>query len=164
MIRDALVSIWIISLTLASAYFGATVGFRSTAQSSSQGEGGPALINMKSLTVPVIANGGVQGYVIARITLSVKRDLLKTLPQPPDLVLTDSVFKTIYAEEQVDFKHLVKQDLNNLSNTIRDNANAIAGVPLVENAFIQELHYLSRQEAAAGFGVGAGVNAGLPHR
>ncbi len=154
MIRNLFVSIWILGLTLASAYFGATIPLGSKAHGPA-GEEGPAQITLKSMTVPVIANGAMQGYVLAQLTLVMKRDLLKTLPQPPDLVLADYVFKTLYAEEQVDFKHLTKQDLDKLSKSILESVNARAGAPLVENVFLQELHYLNKQEAAAGIGAAA---------
>lgn len=156
MIRSLLISIWILSLALVSAYFGATIKFSSKPQSPA-GEEGPALVTLKALTVPVISNGAMQGYVLAQLTLYMKRDLLKTLPQPPDLVVTDYVFRTIYAEEQVDFKHLTKQDLDKLSKSVLESVNARAGAPLVENVLIQELHYLNKQEVASGVGAGAGV-------
>lgn len=128
MIRSAAVSIWIASLTLVSAYFGATLSFHSE-KAPPPGEEGPALITLKAVTVPVIANGAMQGYVLAQIALTTKRDLLKTLPQPPEVVVADFVFKTLYAEEQVDFKHLTKQDLNKLSKTILESVNARAASP-----------------------------------
>ncbi|MGO9486030.1 MAG: hypothetical protein ACLPX9_15830 [Rhodomicrobium sp.] len=152
MTRTIFVSIWILSVTLASAYMGATLQLRSTAHSSEPVDDGPALITLKSMTVPVIANGEMQGYVLADMTLSLKRDLLKTMPQPPDLVVSDAVFKTVYAEEQVDFRHLKKQDLGKLSKSIAESVNAKAGVPVVENVLIQELHYLSKQEAGIASG------------
>ncbi len=152
MTRTIFVSIWILSVTLASAYMGATLQLRSTAHVSEPVDDGPALITLKSMTVPVIANGEMQGYVLADMTLSLKRDLLKTMPQPPDLVVSDAVFKTVYAEEQVDFRHLKKQDLGKLSKSIAESVNAKAGVPVVESVLIQELHYLSKQEAGIASG------------
>ena len=103
----------------------------------------------------------MQGYVLTQIALVTKRDLLKTLPQPAEVVVADFVFKTLYAEEQVDFKHLTKQDLKKLSKTILESVNADAGVPSVENVFIQELHYLNKQEA--GVTVGPSPSAAAPH-
>lgn len=164
MIRVAAVSIWIAVLALISAYFGATVSFHS-GKAPPPGEEGPAVITLKSLTVPVIANGAMQGYVLAQIALVIKRDLLKSLPQPPEVAVADFVFKTLYAEEQVDFKHLTKQDLKKLSTNILESVNASVGVPLVENVFIQELHYLNKQEAGVTVGPSPSPNpsAAAPH-
>jgi len=160
-IRSLALSIWIVGVTLAAAYFGATLSFHSSPPEHSAEEG-PAQITFKAVTVPVIANGVMQGYVLTQVTLALKRDLLKTLPQPPDLVLADAIFKTLYAEEQVDFKNLKKQDLDKLSKAILESVNARAGKPVVDDVFIQELHYLSKQEAGAGLTLGSGAGAGNP--
>jgi len=158
-IRSVALSIWIAGVTLAAAYFGATLSFHSIPPAP-PAEEGPAQITLKSMTVPIIANGVMQGYVLAQVTLTMKRDLLKTMPQPPDLAVADAVFKALYAEEQVDFKNLKKQDLDKLSKVILESVNARAGGPAVENVFIQELHYLSKQEAGAGLTIGPAAGAG----
>ncbi len=163
MIRSLALSIWIVGVTLAAAYFGATLSFHSPPPAL-PAEEAPAQITLKALTVPIIANGAMQGYVLAQITLTMKRDLLKAMPQPPDLAVTDAVFKTLYAEEQVDFKNLKKQDLDKLTKAITESVNARAGGPVVDNVFIQELHYLSKQEASGGLTLGPAAGAGGPHR
>ncbi len=148
MIRNLAVSFWILSLTLASGYFGARMPRDFATAISQPSADAPSLIALKSMTVPVIANGAMQGYVLAQISVSASAEWLKTLPQPADLLIADSVFKTLYAEEQVDFKHLGKQDLSKISKKILESINAKAGVPLASDVFIQELHYLSKQEVA----------------
>ena len=62
---------------------------------------------------------------------------------PPELR-----FKTLYAEEQVDFKHIEKTDLARLSQKIRDSINSRAGAVVAEDVFIQELHYMSKSDAS----------------
>ncbi len=149
MIRNLAVSVWILCLTLGFAYFGAKMPRNLATADSQPAADAPSLIALKSMTVPVIANGAMQGYVLAQISVSAKPEGLKTLPQPADILIADSVFKTLYAEEQVDFKHLGKQDLSKLSNKILESINARAGVALASDVFIQELHYLSKQEVGA---------------
>ncbi len=161
MIRSLALSLWIVGATLAAVYFGATLSFNSSHQEPNAEEG-PAQMTFKAVTVPIIANGAMQGYVLAQVTLTMKRGLLKTLPQPPDLAVADAIFKTLYAEEQVDFKNLKKQDLDKLSKAILESVNSRAGKPVAENVFIQELHYLSKQEAGAGLTLGPGAGAAGP--
>ena len=109
---------------------------------------GLTAVKLKSITVPVVANGALQGYVLTQLSISAKADLLKNLPQPPDVLLGDEVFRTLYAEEQVDFKHIEKTDLARLSQKIRDNINSRAGAVVAEDVFIQELHYMSKHDAS----------------
>lgn len=126
MLRSLLVSLWIVSATLGATYFGATMqGGKSAAETPQNAKAAP--IKLKSMTVPVVSGGAVQGFVLTQLTVSAKPDLLKNLPQPPDLFLNDEVFKTIYGEEQIDFKHIEKLDLIKLSKKICDNINKRAG-------------------------------------
>jgi flagellar basal body-associated protein FliL len=141
--------VWIVSVTLAAAYFGHTM--QNSGPSTPRAEEArkaSTTVTLKAVTVPVIAGGALQGYVLTNIAISAKTDLLKNLPQPPDLLLSDEVFKTLYAEEQVDFKHIEKTDLARLSQKIRDNINSRAGAVVAEDVFIEELHYMSKQDAS----------------
>jgi hypothetical protein len=98
LIQSLFVSIWIVAATLAAVYFGVTMDLGNSAGEAQQEAKPPTPIKLKSMTVPVIAEGAVQGYILTQITISVKPELMKNLPQPPELLLTDEVFKTIYGE------------------------------------------------------------------
>ena len=150
MIRSLAISVWIVAITLAAAYFGHTMKSSEPANGATaeQVANAPTTVKIKSMTVPVVGGGTVQGYVLTQLTILAKPDLLKTLPQPPDLLLSDEVFKTLYAEEQIDFKHIEKTELGKLSQKIRDNINSRVGAVVAEDVFIQELHYMSKQDAS----------------
>lgn len=135
-------------MTLASVYVGTMMQGKGASPEAAQSAKASALIKLKSMTVPVITGGALQGYILTQIAVTVKPDLLKNLPQPSELLLNDEVFKTLYAEGQVDFKRLEKQDLATLSKKICQNINNRAGAPVAEDAFIQELHYMSKQDAS----------------
>ncbi len=148
MIRSLLASIWIVSITLAAAYFGHAMQGPRSASEAAQVAKVPTTVKLATMTVPVVAHGTLQGYVLTEISISAKPDLLKNLPQPPELLLVDEVFETLYSEEQIDFTHIEKTDLTILSQKIRDNINRRAGVAVAEDVFIQALHYMSRQDAS----------------
>lgn len=147
MIRSLIISVWIVAVTLGAVYFGQAMQTEPSTPAAIE----PATkerrsVKLKAITVPVLGNGEVQGYIMTQLSVASKGDLLKTLPQPPDLLLTDEAFKTFYLEEQIDFKHITKADLGRLSMKIRDNINSRAGVPVAEDVYIEELHYLSKDD------------------
>ena len=148
MIRGLVTSLWILSMTLASVYVGTMMQGNGAAPGAAQSAQASAPVRLKSMTVPVIGGGALQGYVLTQIAVSVKPDLLKNLPQPAELLLNDEVFKTLYSEGQIDFHHMEKQDLASLSKKIRQNINDRAGAPIADDVFIQELHYMSKKDAS----------------
>ncbi len=148
MIRSLLTSIWIVSITLAAVYFGRTMQLSRSAPEAGQVTKPPITVKLGTITVPVVAKGALQGYVLTDIAIAAKPDLLKNLAQPPEPLLADEVFKTLYTEEQIDFKHVEKTDLAMLSHRIRDNINRRADAVVVEDVFIQGLHYMSKKDAS----------------
>ena len=146
MIKGLLTAVWIVAITLASVYAGRMMQRPQSAESQQPAKSN-APIKVKSVTVPVIHAGEIQGYVLTELAIMLKPELPKSFPQPPDLLVNDEVFRTIYGEEQIDFKRVQKTDLANLSKKICENINKRAGAPVAEDVFIQELHYMTKQDA-----------------
>lgn len=149
MLRSLLVSIWIVSATLGATYFGATMQGGSSPAEEPTAAAKPTPIKLKSMTVPVVSGGAIQGFVLTQLSVLARPDLLKNLPQPSDLLLNDEAFKTIYGEEQIDFRRMEKLDLVKLSKKICDSINKRAGAPVVEDVFFQELHFMNKHDASA---------------
>ena len=63
--------------------------------------------------------------------------------------MNDEVFKTIYGEEQIDFKHIEKLDLIKLSKKICDNINKRAGALSPRMSSFRRLHFLNKHDASA---------------
>jgi hypothetical protein len=152
MIRSLAVSVWILGLTLAGVYFG--IPKRATPAEAAAGQPGKEEtasipVALRTITVPVILNGALQGFVQTQMIVSAKSDLLKSVPQPAELFMTDAALKTIYFQEQIDFSHIQKQDLAKLSKMIVESINARAGVPVASELYIQEMLYVPKSTEKA---------------
>ncbi|HWB45955.1 MAG TPA: hypothetical protein VG900_10990 [Hyphomicrobiaceae bacterium] len=154
MIRIILSGLWVCVATLVSSYVAVSWQARSAPGSAEHGPASSKIENIKTrmISVPFIADGGVQGYVIAQFSFNTNVDALKALPFKPEDVFLDEVFKTIYAADTLDFRKLKKQDLPALSKKIADNINKRFGSKLVDEALIQELNYMTKEEARAAAG------------
>lgn len=152
MIKMIIAGVWVCLVTLASAY--AAVSWQSAAKSpAGDGHGHKAaayeVIKPRMISVPVIADGELQGYIVAQFLFSVDANIMKAMSVKPDLYLLDEAFKTLYAEETIDFRQIRKQDLPKISKRIAENANQRLGAKLVEDVMIQELNYLSKEAMRA---------------
>jgi hypothetical protein len=103
-------------------------------------------IQTKSINVPIIDDGVVQGYIIAKFVFSVDGNELKKLPINPETYLLDEAFKTIYAGEKVNFKQMKKQDLPSLAKMLGENVNKRLGIPVVQDVLIDQLAYIPQKE------------------
>jgi hypothetical protein len=146
MIRLIAVGLWACAVTLAACY--AAVTWRSAGAHQPEAEkyfGGLDYVKTKMISVPVIADGAVQGYVVAQFVFTIEAGLLRRLSVKPDLFLVDEAIRTIYSGESFDFRRMRKQDLPALAKMIAGNVNARFGARFVEDVLVQELNYVPKE-------------------
>lgn len=148
MIKPILLGVWLCGVTLGSAY-GVLTWQKNQKAAAIAAATQPLVLQQfetKVLNVPIIADGAVQGYVLAQFAFTVEPEKIKDLSTKPDLILVDEAFKLIYAGEAVDFRHLRRADVDALSKIILTNVNKRLGQPLVHSVLVQQLNYLPRDQ------------------
>jgi hypothetical protein len=157
MVRLIISGLWVCLVTLASIY--GTVWWQTATRSAPvvvmADAGDPQQtaiepLKTRMISVPVVGDGAIHGYVMAQFIFNVNAAIAKRLPVKADMLLLDEAFKTIYAGDVVDFRHFKKQDLADLSKGIAENANKRLGVHLVEDVLIQELNYIAKDQVRGG--------------
>jgi len=108
--------------------------------------GGLTAVRLPLISVPIIRDGRVQGYAVAKLAFAVDSGLLKQLSIKPELILLDEAIRAIYADEALDFRKLERQKLSQLSHTLAENINSRVSANLVHEVLIEELNYLSKEE------------------
>lgn len=98
------------------------------------------------ISVPMISEGEVKGYVLARFVYLVESDRLKKLSVPPDALLVDEAFKLIYASPVEDFRRIEKYDLAGLTRRLKENVNRRLGEPLVRDVLVDSINYVAKSE------------------
>lgn len=151
MIKVLLSGLWVCVVTLLSCY-GAIVWQSGQAAERGPEKAGRGLETVKPrmFSVPIVVEGAVQGYVVAQFEYAVDPQALKRLALKPDAFFTDEAFRTIYAGEGLDFRHLKKQELPQLSKKIAENVNKRLGVRIVEDVLILDLNYVPKDQTRGG--------------
>lgn len=154
MIRTLVLGFWICAVTLMGTWAGATyLGGPSATAETTHGEGlmgGLTEIKPRPVSVPMIVDGAVQGYVMSQLTFTVKKEMLEKLSVRPEVFIVDEAFKTIYAGEPIDFKRLKKQDIVALAGKIKENVNRRFGSALVEDVLFEDLNYVPMEKVRGG--------------
>lgn len=151
MIRLIATGIWICLVTALSTY--AATLWHSSA--SPEAEAGKLLTGLETLqtsmiSVPVVANGAVQGYVLAQFTFTMKSDALKKLSVKPDVFIIDAAFRSIYSGEAAALRGAKKQDLQALTAAIKTRVNERFGEAFVEDVLIEKLTFVPKEEVRDG--------------
>lgn len=153
MIKLIFVGLWACAVSLGSSW--AVMAWKTSqsaaaAHQSDKHSAGVEHVRTKMISVPIIAEGAIQGYVVAQLAFNIDANLSKQLTIKPDAILMDEAFKTIYAGETIDFQNLKRQDLPALLKAVGDSANRRLGAPMIQDVLIQELNYVPKAEARLG--------------
>jgi hypothetical protein len=164
MIKLMLAGLWVCLVTLGSTY--AVVAWHAAptpptpvavAQPAAHAEpetatvfSGMETLRTKMISVPVVADNAVQGYVMAQFAFTVDSKIMKRLVIKPDVFLVDEAFKAIFGSGTIDFRQFKKQDLPALTKQIAGNVNKRLGVRLIDDVLVQELNYLPKDQVRGG--------------
>jgi hypothetical protein len=145
MIKLVASGIWICTVTLLSAYFAIAWKVKSTA-AANHAEQVIEFKKTRAISVPVIAEGAVQGYVVARFGYTIDTSSFKHMQVPVDVILLDEAFRTLYSDQSLDFRHLEKYDLTRLTRDVLRKMNLRLDGEMVKDVFMEEFNYVARDE------------------
>lgn len=151
MIKMIIAGVWVCLVTLGAAY-GA---FQWQANAKPPDEVKKPMVNKevvktRMLSIPMIRDGALQGYVMAQLNFTIDSKVNKEMPVKASEYLLDEAFKVIYSESDIDFRNFKKQDLVGISKKITENVNKRLQGALVDDVLIQELNYLPKEQARGG--------------
>ena len=150
MIKMLLLGIWVCGVSLGAVYAAIEWKQRQSGAHAEQEAVKLQEVRSKAINVPIIANGTVQGYIIAQFVFTVDAKILHDMPINPEAYLLDEAFKTIYAGEKVNFSQLKRQDLPALATQLGESVNKRLGVKMVQDVLIDQLSYVPKEEVRGG--------------
>jgi hypothetical protein len=147
MIKTLLVGLWVCMVALGSSYFFIQMNNSSAARLPSEEEVAAIdFIRTDMVSVPIIREGKVQGYLVAQLSFAVNKVESTKLGFEPTPYLVDVAYRTLYDNSAVDFAKLRPQDLTTLSKKISEGANQKLGREVVKDVLMNEINYVPRDE------------------
>jgi hypothetical protein len=110
----------------------------------------------EDITVPMISDKGLEGYVLARFVYTIDGKTFSELKVPPDPFISDSAFRRIYSLDGFSFDQPQRFDLKALTAQVREDVNAAFKKDLVEEVLVDKFDYIRRNEVR-----GSGEQAAL---
>jgi hypothetical protein len=147
MIRLIGIGVWICLVTVAAAYVAGTWSLGRAGRAEARHGASVDLEHKKTapISVPIIVNGAVEGYVTAQFTYVVDAKALTHMSISPDAFVIDEAFRALYTEP-FDFKHIEKFDLAALTKALVSRVNQRLGDDIVRDVLIGEFNYVPRDE------------------
>lgn len=146
MIRIVASCVWICVVTAASIYIGGTFKL-GQAETSDGSKGYEGLQHKKTapISVPMIVDGGIEGYVVAQFAYLIDAKNVKELSVPPEAFIADEAFRRLYSD-QMDFNHLEKYDMAALTRDLVGKVNERLGAEIVKDVLVEEFNYVPKRD------------------
>jgi hypothetical protein len=145
MIRTLLTGLWICVVAAASAI---GVGWFEMRSHASQGAGQTETVfrKMDAISVPKIAGGALQGYVVARFGLTLDGKLAKEQKIAPEILVFEDAYRLLFADQTLDSKHLETYDIKSVAKQLVQQANLRLKADVVKDVSVEEFDYVSKAE------------------
>jgi len=147
MVKLVLVGLWACVMTLASSYGASYWKANQAAKAATEQPAHPVEFKKtREFTIPKIAEGSIQGYIIIQLTYSLDTELLKSNDAPAEAFLLDEAFRMIYSDDSIDFNNLKRYDLGKFAKGLVQAVNARMSAAVVKDVLIQEFNYMSKAD------------------
>ncbi|WP_113152897.1 hypothetical protein [Nitratireductor sp. OM-1] len=147
MIKFALAALWICAVTVGTMLYSFQFSqAKNSAEPPPAFFGGLDYVSTDVISVPVVKNGAVDGYFLARLSYSVDSKKIKALSIPMDAMLVDEIYSHLYANPTIDYASEDGFNVNAFRDGLIESINARVGHELVHEVFIEQADYLSKAE------------------
>jgi len=139
---------WVCLLTAGASFATVSMKLDHQAAAASVSDSSGEAAEYKKLpviNVPMIADGAVQGYVVAELGYTYNQALMKEAV-PPDVYLLDEAFRKIYSDTTLDFRHLEKYDVDGLTKDLAQKVNQRLHANVVKDVLLQELNFFPKSD------------------
>ena len=146
MVRLIAISI-IACLSTIGGVYGAS-SWKASLHESAKKEPETKLQMMKThmVSVPILSNGEVLGYVVTRMQFTADSELVKASSLQPEVFVADEAFRLIYETTPSDIKTGRKQAIKDLAMNVAIGANKRLGREVVKDVMIDSWTYLSKAD------------------
>lgn len=146
MIRMILLSL-VACLSTVGGVYGAVMWKSSLSADPSKDEHAKLqILRTPMVSVPILLDGQVLGYVVTRLRFAADSELVKESSIQPEAFVADEAFRLIYETAPKDIKTGRKNALKELTENIASGANQRLGRNVVKDVMIDSWTYLSKQD------------------
>lgn len=148
MIKFIFAAIWICAATIGSMFLAFSLNQPAVEAKEEEPAffGGLDYLKTEVLSVPVLQQGGINGYFLTRLVYTVEPEKLKKLTVPADTLIVDAVYTYLYSNPQIDFTKHSDLDLDALRGGIRDAINQRVGDTLIHEVMVEQIDFLTKDE------------------
>lgn len=142
MVRMLLLGLVVVIATLGGSY--AAMQFpRGTSSKTEDASEKAEVVKLDPVSVPVVREGKIQGYVIGRFAFSAPASAIRKDKDVLSLYVNEAIFRSVYEEEGLDFTALKIVEVDKLIGRMVTKANARLGQSTIVQIFVESMNFLA---------------------
>lgn len=146
MVKFLLLGIWVSIFLSGSVYFFAQNNNELPAKSGENIFGGLDYIKLDPITIAIIEEREIKGYIIFEAVYTIKQSTKEKLSVPIEYLFNDLVIGSIHGNPDIDIYRLEKFDLKAFQKQILQNINDKLGEKTVYDVLIQKIDFISKED------------------
>ena len=154
MIRIIVIGLWICVVAFGSLF----VAVRQNASSAdgvlaasgrfAGGFGGVDYVKTDVMSVPILSNGAVAGYVVTQLVYTIDSNIHQKLSVPLEFFISDELFRKFYGSYS-DTKEIETVNFEDVRASIIADLNARFPEPVIKDLLVEQFNYISTEEIRA---------------
>ncbi len=149
MLKLVFTGVWVCAVTLGSVYYSMQ---RASAPVESEAElqrkALEEYVPGEMITVPVIADGAVQGYFLTKLSFAVDKNKIKTLHVPLKESVTSELYNILVGQRLINVADTSNFDLANFKTKVKEGLNKDFEDEVIFEVLVEQLEYLSKSDLA----------------
>ncbi|WP_102958771.1 hypothetical protein [Mangrovicella endophytica] len=147
MIKIVAIGIWVCIVSLGSSYMMASFSAPHAKETEAASYfDGLDYKKVDPITVPIIADNEVKGYILARFIYTIDGKAAASLAVPPDPFILDEAFRAIYSTVGFDFQRPERYDIAKLTKSIKEAINARYKTALLDDVLVEQFDYIDKRD------------------
>jgi len=149
MLKLLLAGVWVCAVTLGSVYFSMQYASApAISDAEAERRASEEYVPGEIITVPVIEDGAVKGYFLAKLSFSAKRAGVAKLHAPLRQLVTSELYDMLVGSKFIDVADTGSFALADFKLAVKDGLNGKLGGEVITEVLVEQLEYLNKEEVA----------------
>jgi hypothetical protein len=136
--------VWILVITLASVFFSMKMASAPKVDTAAADrEAALEFVSGYVTTVPVIGEGGVNGYLLTKLAYKANKDLAAKQVVPLPQMITDELYTLLVGKKMIDVASAGSFDLDAFRATVKEGLNKRFGAEVIDEVFVEQIDYIT---------------------
>jgi hypothetical protein len=147
MLKLIITGIWVAAVTLGSVYFSIQMSKAPDPNAEEAAKKAvQELVRGETVTYPVIAQGRVEGYFLAKASFVTDKTKLADITLPIPEMLTDELYTELVGDKVIRVGENRNFDLQAFKDRVKQALNQKLGAEVILDVVVEQIDYLTKQE------------------